>query len=1182
MVRPRLNRSLVFGPVWAMLLLVSLTWGCAGEAEDAPIDGVIDAGPKLSECPMARCAVGALQCTAGGVQTCETIDGCLGWGATAACPVDQTCQRGVCAAGCVSQCAEGSTQCSGDAVQTCVPLAPGCAAWGEAAACAAGETCSAGACAQGCANECAEGVAVCEGDGIQRCGEGDADACSDRLPVENCAAGESCSNGLCAPLAECQDECQADSRTCDGAAYTVCGQYDEDLCLEWSAAIACEAGLACSSGQCVGECEAECAPGLTRCAPDGNGYSECGQFDADPCLDWGGAIACPGGETCSLGQCAVACQDECVAGSLRCGAGGPETCGAFDGDACLEWSVPTPCEGETTCEAGACVALADCQHECVGDARQCAPGGVQACGLFDDDVCADWGPATPCPEGQTCASGACQAECADECAVGSLRCGAQGGVETCGNFDLDPCAEWSDGVPCAEAQSCSAGVCAMVCQDECVLAALRCGDGGVQRCGQHDPDDCLEWGLGTACPGVSVCALGQCVEHCQPECAEGSRRCQGDAVEQCGQFDADACPEWSTSTPCGAGELCSGGQCGAGCVPECGPGALRCSADGVQACAEVAGCARWGAIVGAGFQIGGATPCPDTTTCSNGACAVVCADECVPGAARCGAGGREQCGHFDADACAEWSDAVACPLGEACSAGACAAECQDECDVGAARCTLDAATGRAGTQRCGQFDSDACREWGPETPCESNRCDAGVCVACVPGPEVVDGLDNDCDGRIDEASIGTLPDWCVLQHPPRLVTTQGFATVQTYGQVFASGLTEAAGPHPGVWMQAGYGPRGALPDDGPGWTWAPQSFHNVQVGNNDEYLASLTVLVPGTFDYAWRASVDGGATWAYCDLDGNQAGLGYTAAQAGALIVGPGVWWGNLQWPHSMDVAAGEALPSAYGRVYQQGVTDRNGPPAGLQAQFGYGPDASDPRSAEGWQWFDGRFNVDSGEDDEFCVGAGCCADCGAIDVPAPAAGFWDYGWRFSLDAGVSWVYGDTDGSQNGYAPLNAGQLTVSAVVPVIALGWAGSWGMHFSRDADCASAREAIAEPVNIDSWIRERAACRQVIAELYAAGHTDADGSDPRLIRAEVLRRPVVGGVEGAPETLPLTFYGRVGNNHEYRWDLGVGDFMAPAAREYRFFFRFSGDAGRTWYQIGQDEGPAAAAPRTMLYTF
>ena len=57
MVRPRLNRSLVFGPVWAMLLLVSLTWGCAGEAEDAPIDGVIDAGPKLSECPMARCAV---------------------------------------------------------------------------------------------------------------------------------------------------------------------------------------------------------------------------------------------------------------------------------------------------------------------------------------------------------------------------------------------------------------------------------------------------------------------------------------------------------------------------------------------------------------------------------------------------------------------------------------------------------------------------------------------------------------------------------------------------------------------------------------------------------------------------------------------------------------------------------------------------------------------------------------------------------------------------------------------------------------------------------------------------------------------------------------------------------------------------------------------------------------------
>ena len=1160
--------------------------GCAGGGADNGLPPVIDAGntgDAGNQC-VPVCNTGDVQCTAGGVQTCSTeADQCPTWGDVVPCPAGETCQHGACAAGCVSQCEAGSVQCQGDAVQICAPLAEGCNAWGEATPCAAGETCSAGVCAVGCQNECSQDVVVCEGDGLQRCGENDTDACLDRLPIEPCPAGQSCSNGACAPLAECQDECEADTRTCDGAGYKICGNYDDDPCAEWSAALACDAGSTCSSGVCVpvAECQDECSVGLTRCAPDGNGYTECGQFDVDACLDWGAAIACPAGQTCSLGACAADCQDECVAGSLRCGAGGPESCGNFDGDACLEWSVPTPCAADETCEAGACLPAAACQHECVGDARQCGAGGVQICGNYDDDACADWGPATPCPDGQSCSGGTCQAQCSDECAAGSVRCGAQGGVETCGNFDADACAEWSAGVPCAAGESCSAGVCAAGCQDECVQGATRCGDGGVQRCGQHDADDCVEWGLGTACPAPTVCALGACVDSCQDECAAGSRRCQGDAVESCGNYDADACLEWSTTTPCDAGLICSGGQCVAQCVPECGPGATRCTAEGVQQCEAVGGCARWGATVGNGFQIGSATPCPDTTTCSNGLCAVVCTDECVDGAGQCSAGGRQICGQFDADPCTEWSEAVPCRAGESCSDGACAAQCNDECTAGASRCDAAASVGAA-TQACGQFDADPCLEWGPATPCAAAplRCDAGVCVACVPAPEVPDGIDNDCDGVIDEAPPGTLPGWCVLQHPPRLVTTEGFPTLVTYGQIFASGMTEAVGPHPGVIMQVGYGARASAP--GMAWTWTPESFHNLQVGNNDEYMATLTVLESGTFDFAWRASIDGGQTWAYCDLDGNVDGAGYSADQAGTLVVGPGVWWGNLQWPHTMDAVAGAELPPAYGRVYQAGVTDRVGAGPGLLAQFGYGPDGTDPRADATWVWIDGHFNVDAADDDEFCVGTACCADCAPLPVPAPVAGAYDYAWRYSLDNGVSWVYADADGSQNGYAPLNAGQLTVTAAARVIPLNWAGNWGLHISRDANCASGREAITEPVVIDSWARDRAACRQIVAELYAPGHTDADGSDPSLIQAEMLRSPVVNGADGPAEHLPLTFYGRVGNNHEYRWDLPFAELMNPPARTFHFYFRFSGDAGRTWFQIGQDDGPAAATPRTMNYTF
>jgi hypothetical protein len=181
-------------------------------------------------------------------------------------------------------------------------------------------------------------------------------------------------------------------------------------------------------------------------------------------------------------------------------------------------------------------------------------------------------------------------------------------------------------------------------------------------------------------------------------------------------------------------------------------------------------------------------------------------------------------------------------------------------------------------------------------------------------------------------------------------------------------------------------------------------------------MAALVVPAGGTYDYAYRFSVDAGSTWLYCDLNGSTDG--YSAANAGALEVTEieTVDWCNLQWPASTTISlADPASEPIYGRVNEPGVTDAPGEGAGVVGQVGFGPDGTDP-AAEGWSWFDADYNVDDGEPNDEYVG----------QLTATAAGVFDFAYRFSLDAGAHWVYCDRNGSSDGYAPTEAGELTVT------------------------------------------------------------------------------------------------------------------------------------------------------------
>ena len=125
--------------------------------------------------------------------------------------------------------------------------------------------------------------------------------------------------------------------------------------------------------------------------------------------------------------------------------------------------------------------------------------------------------------------------------------------------------------------------------------------------------------------------------------------------------------------------------------------------------------------------------------------------------------------------------------------------------------------------------------------------------------------------------------------------------------------------------------------------------------------------------------------------------------------------WGILEPPLALAATLGASPGTAKGRAYHPGKTEGDG--GGLFAELGWGPDGSEP--GPDWTWTPATWTAqggDTGNDDVF-------------QAPLPsnlAAGTYDYAFRFSLDE-EGWIYADSDGTQNGYSPANAGGLQVQA-----------------------------------------------------------------------------------------------------------------------------------------------------------
>lgn len=272
-----------------------------------------------------------------------------------------------------------------------------------------------------------------------------------------------------------------------------------------------ECGLPADSYEAGSACYPE---GARRCAADIDGYQLCMKDPASGELGWSIQTLCGVDLTCVTGICVGGpCEDECNLGGKRCASGGFQKCGDLDPDECLEWAPVQPCPDGTVCVSGECIEGTACQDQCAGGARECAGSAVyRICGNYDEDDCTEWSDFVSCPGNQTCSGGECLWTCADECAPGDRRCSPEeNAYQLCDDHDLDPCFEWSYPWPCFGGQTCSDGECQDDCTHECIAGQKACGlDSSVLVCGQFDFDPCTDWSSPVHCDDGEACVSGSC------------------------------------------------------------------------------------------------------------------------------------------------------------------------------------------------------------------------------------------------------------------------------------------------------------------------------------------------------------------------------------------------------------------------------------------------------------------------------------------------------------------------------------------------------------------------------------------------------------------------------------------------------------------------------------------------